>query len=102
MYPNKVSLKGSLILLTSIGVLSLILNIPKALAGGGDEIAFTDANGNLIESNPQNQSVGFIPTFFDWSKWLSPTHNDQVLCREKDGNVVCISSSQAQNLRWVN
>jgi len=102
MYSNKVSLKGSLLLLASIGMFSLVFNIPNALAGGGDEISFTDADGNLIESKPQNQSVGFIPTFFDWSKWQPPTQNTQIVCREKDGNVVCISSSQAQNLRWIN
>ncbi len=102
MYSNKVSLKRSLLLLSSIGFLSIIFNTPKALAGGGDESVFTDANGNLIENPSQNKSVGFIPTFFDWSKWQTLTQNDQVVCREKDGNVVCISSSQAQNLRWIN
>lgn len=102
MYSNKISLKGSLLLLTSIGILSLVLNIPKVLAGGGDEPVVTDANGNLVESTLQNQSVKFTPIFFDWSKWQTPIQNDQVVCREKDGNVVCISSLQSKNLRWVN
>jgi hypothetical protein len=101
MYSNKISLKGSLLLLTSIGVISFVLNTPKAHAGGGDEPAFTDANADLIESTPQNQNVKFIPIFFDWSKWQTPTQNDQVVCREKDGNVVCVSSLQSQNLRWI-
>ena len=101
MYSNKVTIKGSLLLLTAIGVLSFVLNTPKAFAGGGDEPAFTDTNGNLVEGTPQNQSVKFIPTFFDWSKWQTPTQNEQVVCREKDGNVVCVYFLQAQNLRWI-
>ena len=102
MYSNKVSLNRILLLLTSIGVVSLVLNISEAFAGGGDEIASTDANGNLIDVTTQNQSVGSIPTFLDWSKWQMPTQNDQTICRKKDGNIVCISPSQAQNLRWIN
>jgi hypothetical protein len=88
MYSNKVSLKGSLLLLSSIGILSLISSIPKALAGGGDEIALTDANGNLITVNAQNQSVGSIPTFLDWAKWQKPASNGETVCREKDGKII--------------
>ncbi|MEA5485927.1 MULTISPECIES: hypothetical protein [Pseudanabaena] len=101
MYFNKLLLKESLLLLTSIGLLSLTLNIPKALAGGGDEVVFADTNGNPVDVTTQNRSIGSIPTFLDWSKWQVPTHNDQTVCRAKDGNIVCVSPAQAQNLRWM-
>ncbi len=102
MYSNRISLRKSLLLLSSIGILSFILSVPKALAGGGDEVALTDANGNLIEVNSQNQSIGSIPTFLDWAKWQTPTSDGQTICRQKDGNTICVSPAQAQSLRWAN
>lgn len=101
MRSNKVSLKGSLLLLSSIGILSLIFSIPKALAGGGDEIALTDPNGNPASVNAQNKSVGSTPTFLDWAKWKTPISNGETVCREKDGNIICVSPSQSQNLKWT-
>jgi len=90
------------------GLLSFSLNTSKAYAGGGDEPVFTDSNGTSLNSNfqPENvQPTKAQPTnnldLTDWSKWQTPTQNAQVVCREKDGNVVCISSLQSQNLRWT-
>lgn len=102
MQPNKSALYRNLLILTSIGIFSFVLNIPKAIAGGGDDQVLTDANSNIMEITHQSRSIGFIPTFFDWSKWQGFNQKDQIVCREKDGNVVCADSLQAKNLRWIN
>lgn len=102
MYFNKLLLKKSLLLLTPISLLSLTLNIPKALAGGGDKVVLAETNGNPVDVTTQNRRDASIPTFLDWSKWQAPTQNEQTVCRAKDGNIVCVSPAQAQNLRWIN
>ncbi|MCY6494266.1 hypothetical protein [Leptolyngbya sp. GGD] len=40
------------------------------------------------------------PVNFDWKTWeVAPSSNDQV-CRESQGNLVCLDAQTAQRLGW--
>ncbi len=106
MYEKK-SPSISFLPLLLFGLLSFSLNTSKAYAGGGDEPVFTDSNGTSLNSNLQPENVQ--PTksqppnnldLTDWSKWQNPIQLGRSVCRQNTGNIVCVSSLQAQKLRW--
>jgi len=56
---------------------------------------------NQAVSNPVNvQPVRAKPLSFSWETWGNPYRLNQNICRDKEGNIICVASQIEQRLRW--
>lgn len=88
MKPNqlltKLAIPSSLVILTS---LSITTN--QAYAGGYDDPSlFTDENPQLVT----------VPAVLNWDKWEKPYVSGNNICRQKNGDVICLPKNVAQKL----
>ena len=86
----------SAISFTALGI-SLFLDASPAQAGGYDEPIPSTSSPSLAASNEK------LPALFllNWDKWGNPYWLNNSICRENEGNVICLSPQEAQEMRWT-
>jgi hypothetical protein len=70
--------------------------ISKAQAGGYDKPIPSSISPSLTAPNQQ------LPVFslLNWDKWENPYWLNNNICRESQGNIICLSPKIAQQVRW--
>lgn len=84
-------------------VAGLLFACPSAFADGADTgdsgaATFIDANA-MSESNHQTQERTSAQ-ILNWRDWSSPYRYEENLCRESNGNLVCLSLESSRKMRW--
>jgi hypothetical protein len=76
--------------------LILFVLVSKAQAGGYDEPIPSSTSRSTAASNEK------LPALFllNWDKWGNPYWLDNSLCRESQGNIICLSPQVARQIRW--
>jgi len=55
---------------------------------------------NQIIPAPDVQTVRAKPLSLSWETWGNPYRLNQNICRDKEGNIICVASQIGQRLRW--
>lgn len=113
--PNRIQAQyflNALLLSGTLSLLSSSLALP-AHAGGGDSpdepTEATIENSSLIcepvsnqdSANQSKRKCKQRPRLTDWRDWNAIHSDGKNFCREhNNGNIVCLSPAQAQQLRW--
>lgn len=81
-----------------------VLAVASPAQSGGFEI---DANDNSQvhptevnvseQQKPQSQRQSIL---LDWRQWGSSYLDGENLCRERNGNIICVTTESANNLHW--
>ncbi|MEH1952283.1 hypothetical protein [Nostoc sp.] len=79
-------LPPALVILTS-----LFLITDKAHAGGSDDPYLSDEE--------RASRVISMPAVLNWDKWENPYISGSSLCRQKNGDVICLSYEMAKKVR---
>ncbi len=76
--------------------ISLFLDASPAQAGGYDEPIPSTSSRSIAASNEK------LPALFllNWDKWGTPYWLNNSICRESEGNIVCLFPQEAQEIRW--
>jgi hypothetical protein len=84
------SLVRYLFVLSTIAIGFAIVQISPATAGG-DDTAYQRAD--------QAKAVQRADTF-NWQHWNVIHSDEQSVCRERNGNFVCLTKSSSRNVNW--
>jgi hypothetical protein len=68
----------------------------KAQAGGYDKPILSSPSPSPTAPNEQLSALSLL----NWDKWESPYWLHNNICRESQGNVICLSPQLARQLRW--
>jgi len=76
--------------------ISLFLDASPAQAGGYDEPIPSTSSRSIAASNEK------LPALFlsNWDKWGTPYWLNNSICRESQGNIICLSPQVARQIRW--
>jgi hypothetical protein len=76
--------------------ISLFLDASPAQAGGSDEPIPSTTSRSTTASNEKLSELFLL----NWDKWGTPYWLNSSICRESQGNIVCLSPQEAQEIRW--
>ncbi|MBD2329175.1 hypothetical protein [Alkalinema sp. FACHB-956] len=88
----------------SVAVTSFYHRPPLAHAGGFDApssqypASFTSSGDSSGLNSIQAKAPK--PLNFNWKQWGEPFHQGDRICREQQGNLVCLSPQTAQQMGW--
>lgn len=70
--------------------------ISKAQAGGYDEPIPPTTSSSPTAPNEQIPTLSLL----NWNEWGNSYWRNDMICRENNGNVICLSPQLARQLRW--
>jgi hypothetical protein len=70
--------------------------ISKAQAAGYDEPIPSGSSPSLATPNERLRVLSFL----NWDKWEKPYWLNNNICRESQGNIICLSPQVARQIRW--
>jgi hypothetical protein len=66
-------------------------------AGGVDAPSMQHSGLHMMN----NQNTKSQPSFdFDWKRWSQPYMKGDLICREMQGNTICLTSQAAKQMKW--
>lgn len=68
----------------------------KAQAGGYDESTPSITSPSLAAPDRQSPVISLS----NWDKWETPYWLNSNICRENNGNIICLSPQIARQMRW--
>lgn len=97
-------LQHKIILVVRLSLTLGVLTIASPAQSGGFEL---DANGNsqgsstevntVDQQKPESQRRSLS---LNWQQWEPPYQEGDAICRERHGNIVCLTTESANNLHW--
>ena len=76
--------------------LMLFVLVSKAQAGGYDEPIPSTTSPSIAASNEELSALFLL----NWDKWGKPYWLNNSICRESQGNIICLSPQVARQIRW--
>lgn len=73
--------------------------VPRASAPCTSEAVENNSSNGSSPGAP-NQTRRPCPLTLEWQRWSTTYIQDNNFCRELNGNVVCITPTSAERLRW--
>ncbi|HEY9833557.1 MAG TPA: hypothetical protein V6D26_23600 [Stenomitos sp.] len=70
--------------------------ISKAQAAGYDEPIPSGSSPSLTTPNERLRVLSLL----NWDKWEKPYWLNNNICRESQGNIICLSPQVARKIRW--
>jgi hypothetical protein len=70
--------------------------VSKAQAGGYDQPIPSNISPSFAAANEQIRVLSLL----NWDKWENPYWLNNNICREREGNIICLSLQIAQQIRW--